>query len=177
MAVRQTIVLRRLLLGGWAVGGLIAAAQTPWDGRLVVGSTTYFLDLGTHPAWRPPAPPDRQQFIDLFGGDRFVPADRLTPQMAASGVVLVSPDWLGVSVHITLALWLPALLVGLLYAIPHPDRDPLLDVAAGMAVAGMLVAILYPCCWPVATVALPALAVGAVIGLARYGSATGRPPE
>jgi len=130
-----TIVAFMALIGATAV-------RIPWQGRLHHGSTTWLIDLGRAPIWRPPARPIYAEFERKFG--RFDLDENPFPPADAAGLAVSrAVKWSFVSVEFFSSLWLLTVASSVLYASVHRRGADLVRslvtwTAVGLSLAGAL---------------------------------------
>ena len=124
--------LRLFLLAGCLGAVAMSAATAPWESRLVQGNHSWIMDLGRHPVWQPPAPPDYAAFRQHFERSEDFPPRN------GGWVIRAGYDPAGVGLAAAAYCWPVALMCGLLYlAVRGPRRDVVLHcalhVAAGLS--------------------------------------------
>src|SRR5205823_4083769 len=113
---------------------ILSAAAARWEGRLARGNHTWILDLGRHPVWRPPPPPDYERFRREFERSEDFP-----PPQGCTITAAYHAD--EIALGAMLYLWPVTGLCGLLYVVTRgPRRDFVLHCAASVA-AGLTVAV------------------------------------
>lgn len=122
-----------LLVGCVGAVGL-SAATVRWEGLLVRGNHTWLIDLGRHPVWDPPQPPEYERFRQTFEQDEDFPLPQGCTTRAAY-------DPAEVALAAMLYMWPVTGLCGLLYIVARgPRRDFVLHCAAWVA-AGLAASV------------------------------------
>ncbi|MFO0847267.1 MAG: hypothetical protein U0871_01730 [Gemmataceae bacterium] len=156
----------------------------PWEAKLTRARAgvqhSWLIRLGTAPLWRPPEPPSYRLFSDQFRS-REHPDSRLPDDEPADAVIAVAPRWLDWTLTVALGVWLPSVIVALLYplvALHYPAgpgrRSCTLHVAVGVATGGLAAAVTMPCLWWLAYW-LPWLGLlgGGLVGMMAFGDPLG----
>lgn len=169
--------LERLWAVGLAVGLFAACWSVPWEAKLTRAragvSHSWLIHLGTAPLWRPPEPPPYRLFSDQFRS-REHPDSRLPDDEPADAVITVSPRWADWTLTAALGVWLPSVVIALLYRLVAERRSCTLHVAAGVAAGGLTAAVTMPCLWWLAYW-LPWLGLlgGGLAGMIAFGTQLG----
>jgi hypothetical protein len=128
------LALRLLLLAGCLGAIALSVATARWEGRLVRGNHTWLIDLGRHPVWSPPSPPDYERFRQEFEQSEDFP-----PPHGCAIESSYRPA--EVALEAVLYLWLVTGSCGLLYlGARGPRRDFVMHCAASVA-AGLTAAV------------------------------------
>jgi len=133
----------RLLLVVGCIGAFVVSASTaPWQGYLIHRNTAWLMDLGEHPAWRPPPTPDYEAFRKIYEeADDF-------PQANGQHTIQVNYNRAEV-VSMGLVYWWPVMFVcGAMYRLVRQTRRDLilhsvLWSAVGVFPAGVLCLALW----------------------------------
>jgi hypothetical protein len=114
-ALRVVLIAGSLLAVGWPI------VRSSWEARLILGNSSWIIDMGRHPAWEaPPAPSysDFQQHFIQSGG---------FPPPNAPWTMRMGLKWESIVLESLLYLWPVTVAIGLLYLIVRgPVRDVVL---------------------------------------------------